>query len=121
MIVSAGLAARAFPGQDPIGKRIGCCEPGPNGSPDYKIVVGVAGNVRSRGPATPPEPEFYLPLPQAPVDAWNWTQRNMYIIVRTNGIGTTYQMPPGAPLSDEHERCALIQWVANGAPGPGVQ
>jgi len=43
------------------------------------------------------------------------------IIVRTNGIGTDYQMPPGAPLSDEHERCAMILWVANGAPGPGVQ
>ena len=29
MIVSARLAAVAFPGQDPIGKRISCCEAGP--------------------------------------------------------------------------------------------
>lgn len=42
------------------------------------------------------------------------------VVVRTNGIGKDYQMPPGDPLTDEHERCALIQWIANGASGPGV-
>ena len=35
-------------------------------------------------------------------------------IVRTDSPGTDYQMPPGEPLSPE-ERCALIQWVQNGA------
>jgi putative ABC transport system permease protein len=99
MIVSQALAARAFPGQDPIGKRIVCCEPGPNGGPDYKLVVGVAGDVRSRGPATPPEPEFYLPLPQAPVDAWNWTQRNMYIVARTDGDPQRLVQPLRAAIS----------------------
>ena len=63
MIVSARLAAVAFPGQDPIGKRISCCEPGPNGQ---KVIVGVAGDIRSRGPAVAPRPEFYLPIAQAP-------------------------------------------------------
>src|SRR5206468_5772232 len=85
MIVSARLAAIAFPRQDPIGKRIACCEQGPNDTADYKVVVGVAGDIRSRGPATPPAAEFYLPLPQTPADAWNWTQRSMYIVVRTAG------------------------------------
>jgi hypothetical protein len=41
------------------------------------------------------------------------------MIVRTDSPGTDYQMPPGEPLS-EPERCALIQWVQMGAPGPGV-
>src|SRR5262249_13135675 len=40
MIVSAALAARAFPGQDPIGKRIACCESTPDGSPAWKVVIG---------------------------------------------------------------------------------
>jgi hypothetical protein len=40
------------------------------------------------------------------------------LIVRTHGLGADYQMPPGAPLSAV-ERCALVQWVAAGAPGPG--
>lgn len=39
------------------------------------------------------------------------------MIVRTDSPGAGYQMPPGDPLS-EPERCALIQWVAAGAPGP---
>jgi len=40
------------------------------------------------------------------------------MIVRTDSPGADYQMPPGDPLS-EPERCALIQWVQAGAPGPG--
>ena len=81
MIVSARLAAVAFPGQDAIGKRISCCEPGPNG---MKTIVGIAADVRSRGPAVAPGPEFYLPLAQTPDVAWNWF-RTMYVIVRTPG------------------------------------
>lgn len=40
------------------------------------------------------------------------------LIVRTQARGTDYAMPPGGTLSDA-ERCALVQWVAAGAPGPG--
>jgi len=42
------------------------------------------------------------------------------MIVRTDSPGADYQMPPppGDPLT-EPARCALIQWVQNGAPGPG--
>lgn len=41
------------------------------------------------------------------------------MIVRTDSPGASYQMPIGDPLSAV-ERCALIQWVANGAlPGSG--
>jgi len=40
------------------------------------------------------------------------------MIVRTDSPGADYQMPPGDPLT-EPERCALIQWVQMGAPGPG--
>ena len=109
MIISEALAARAFPGQDPIGKRIGCCEQGPSGSQAFKVVVGVAGDVRSRGPATPPRPEFYLPLTQAPDAAWDWIQRTMYVVVRTDGEpetltpslrAATTRIDPDLPLFD---------------------
>ena len=42
------------------------------------------------------------------------------MIVRTDSPGADYQMPPlpSDPLT-EPARCALIQWVQNGAPGPG--
>jgi hypothetical protein len=41
------------------------------------------------------------------------------MIVRTDSPGTDYQMPPGDAL-EAPERCSLVQWVAAGAPGPGV-
>jgi putative ABC transport system permease protein len=84
MIISAALAAAAFPGQDPIGKRISCCDATPDGGPSWKTVIGVAGDIRSRGPATRPEPEFYLPWSQAPKEAWSWF-RTFYIVARTSG------------------------------------
>ena len=40
------------------------------------------------------------------------------MLVRADSPGTDYQMPPGTPLKAE-ERCALVQWVGAGAPGPG--
>jgi putative ABC transport system permease protein len=84
MVISEALARAAFPAEDPIGKRIACCESGPDGkTPDYKTVVGVAGDVRSRGPGEAPSPEFYLPAAQVPNEAWNWIQRTMYIVVRS--------------------------------------
>ena len=42
------------------------------------------------------------------------------LIVRTDSPGEDYQMPKGTPL-DEPTRCALIQWVQNGAmAGSGI-
>ena len=86
MIISEALAARAYGADDPIGKRMGCCEQGPDGRQDYKIVVGVARDLRSTGPATPPAPEFYLPLAQAPDAAWSWF-RTFYLTARIDGAG----------------------------------
>ena len=85
MVISEALARAAFPGDDPIGKRLSCCEASPDGKgPDYKTVVGVAGDVLSRGPGEAPSPEFYLPAAQIPGVAWDWIQRTMYIAARTS-------------------------------------
>jgi len=48
------------------------------------VVVGVASDVRSLGLAENVFPEFYLPMAQAPPDAWRWTQRTMYLVARTD-------------------------------------
>ncbi len=108
MVISQALANAAFPGDNPIGKRIACCEPAPDGkSPDYKTVVGVAGDVLSRGLGEPPAPEFYLPAAQVPDVAWDWIQRTMYVAIRTSMDPATVAVPlrtavnavaPGVPL-----------------------
>jgi putative ABC transport system permease protein len=95
MIVSARLAAIAFPGQDPIGKRIACCEGEPH---RLKTIVGIAGDMRSRGPAIAPRPEFYLPLAQTPDVAWSWN-RTYYVLVRTTGDPASLVKPLNAALA----------------------
>jgi predicted permease len=108
MVISEALARAAFPGKDPLGKRMACCETGPDGkSPDYKTVVGVAGDVRSRGLGEAPAPEFYLPLDQVPADGWDWVQRSAFLVVRTDldpqamadpVRGVVRSVAPGVPV-----------------------
>ena len=86
MVVNETLANALFPGQDPIGRRVACCEMGPDGkTPDLKVVVGVVADVRSSGLAEKVYPEFWLPIAQAPADSWEWVQRSMYVVVKTGG------------------------------------
>ena len=87
MLVSRTLAERAWPGQDPIGKRVACCE-GNLQDPKWKTVVGVVGDVHSTGPTNQLYPEFYLPMEQAPEQAWNWVQRSMTLVVRTESAAS---------------------------------
>jgi predicted permease len=84
MVVSETLARAAFPGENALGGRIACCEGGPE-EPHYKTVVGIVGDVRSRGLGAEIEPEFYLPIAQAPPAAWDWIQRTMTLAVRAEG------------------------------------
>ena len=84
MIVNETLARLAFPGETPIGKRVRCCE-GTHDDPRLKTIVGVVADTRWRGPGVDPSPEFYLPMPQIPGEAWTWIQRSMTIVARTTG------------------------------------
>ncbi len=81
MVVSEALASAAFPGESALGKRIACCE-GSAEDPRWKTVIGVVGDVRSRGLGAEIEPEFYLPLAQVPPVAWDWIQRTMTLAVK---------------------------------------
>jgi putative ABC transport system permease protein len=81
MIVSERFAHIAWPGIDPIGRRVVCCE-GSQSDPMWKTIVGVAGDVRSRGPTGAIDPEFYLPVDQAPDDAWRWIGQSMTMVIR---------------------------------------
>jgi predicted permease len=54
VIISSLLAARLFPGQDPVGQQI---KPTPGG-PWYRV-VGVAADVKNSGLAADIEPEYY--------------------------------------------------------------
>ena len=84
MLVNEALARALFPGGDPLGKRVLCCEGAPD-DPRWKTIVGVVGNTRSQGPAQDVLPEFFLPITQAPDAAWEWISRTMSVIARSEG------------------------------------
>ncbi|HKV26692.1 MAG TPA: ABC transporter permease, partial [Candidatus Acidoferrales bacterium] len=76
-IINEAFARRYFPHQNPVGKRI---KPGiDNGynTPPLREIVGVVGDVRQEGLASPPYPEIYAPLAQSPLGGMNF-------VVRTN-------------------------------------
>ncbi len=81
MIINETLARAAYGDANPIGKRMGCCEGSPD-DPMWKTVVGVVPDVRARGPAETPSPEFYIPVRQIPDVAWTWVGRTLSVVVR---------------------------------------
>lgn len=74
-IVSSTLAHQVFPGQSPLGRRLKC-------GLDRDVwmrIVGVVGDMRNDGPATPPAPEIYMPLRQHPFYA-----NDVHVVVRAH-------------------------------------
>ena len=86
-IVNETLARAMWPGENPIGKRFACCEPGPKGrmDPVWHEIVGVVADVHAQGLDRQPQPAFYIPLAQMPAAAWDWIGRTMDLVVRTRG------------------------------------
>ncbi len=60
VMVNQTFARQHWPGQDPIGRRIRIAR----GDLGWMTVIGVVGDIRHLGPATPPRPEFYQPHSQ---------------------------------------------------------
>jgi predicted permease len=82
VVINERLANLAWPGENPIGKRLSTWTR-EVGIPEWREVVGVVGDVRSFGPDTPPTPELFLPYTQPPVMAWRAFQSSMALVVRT--------------------------------------
>ncbi len=64
-IINEALARQAFPGQDPIGRRIQCGLD----SLEFMTIVGVVADVRTAGPERPALPEIFMPYEQHPAPA----------------------------------------------------
>jgi putative ABC transport system permease protein len=70
-VVSQSVAHELWPGQNPIGKRLST-ETRPKAE-DWLTVVGVVGDVRQFGPATPPVRAVYRPIAQSDLSAGELT------------------------------------------------
>jgi predicted permease len=109
VLVNEALARDAWPGQDPVGRRIRMTSAAP-----WSRVVGVVGDIRHLGPSTPPRPEIYQ------ADSQN-SFPFMAFVVRTSGEPyftvpairrAVAELDPNMPLAglqtmDEHLERAL--------------
>jgi len=80
VILSQLLAARLFPGEDPLGKRF---EPDESGSYPHgagSIVVGVAGNVKNNGLMEESIPEMYTLRRSLPGD---WSGSRVIVVINS--------------------------------------
>ncbi len=59
-VVNEALVRRSFPNQNPLGRTIFC----PFDSPQGMTIIGVAGDIRQRGPESEPLPECYMTYQQ---------------------------------------------------------
>jgi predicted permease len=84
IIVNEAGAKKAWPNENPIGKRI----PGPRDAAGQRTmcsVVGVVGDAHDDGLREPVRPQIYFAGAQAPAAFWNAMQRSMFVIARTTG------------------------------------
>ncbi|HYL86068.1 MAG TPA: ABC transporter permease [Candidatus Angelobacter sp.] len=75
IILSEALARKLFSGgEDPVGKsfRFGS-------QPDWRVIVGIAGDVKNNGLVAPADPEFYIPLKNEPEGYF----RSAHVVVQT--------------------------------------
>ena len=75
MILSERLERRLFPNESALGKRL---KPG-GGEQPWRIVVGIARDIRNAGPSADSEPEYYVARRVLASDA----HRHSFLIVRT--------------------------------------
>ena len=79
VIINETLAARFFPGETPIGKRIGL-----SGNPrDWREIVGVAGDIRNYGLDVDVKPEVYVPFLQNAPGYLSGVASAMNVMVRS--------------------------------------
>ena len=76
VVINEAMAARYFPDEEPIGKRVAFDQV--NDKPNWREIVGVVGDVKHSALDSDPKPEMYFPFTQFPIFF-------MTFVVRTPG------------------------------------
>jgi putative ABC transport system permease protein len=88
VIVNETLARRYFPGEDPVGKRLGLSAP-----TDWREIVGVARDARNFGLDEEVRPEAYMPYTQSTPGYLSGSVSAMILVARTasdpQGLGAS--------------------------------
>ena len=119
VVISQGLARRAWPNVSPIGRKILVGR-----FPGFAEVVGVAGDVKNNGLAREPMAEMYTPYPQRPWPAMQFAVRSaggdplaLVNAVRAAVYAVDRELPMtrvetmGAALADSISTERLMAWL----------
>lgn len=83
VVISEAFAKRAFPGVNPLGRRV---RVGPDTT--WKSVVGVVGDVKQSSLIANPQVAFYTVPAQ-----WVWADQSRWLVVRMRGTGSAIVQP----------------------------
>lgn len=104
VIINETMARQYWPGENAIGKRFKIGDP--DEDKPWRMIVGVAGDVRQMGPEEPVKAEMYVPYQQIKDDPW-FAPRDL--VVRTAGDPLSivaaarneiHQVDPDQPISN---------------------
>jgi putative ABC transport system permease protein len=100
-IVNEAMARRSWPGENPIGKKVGA---GCDGEALCRTVVGVVGDIRHEGLADAAQPEIYMPHPQ-------FALPNLSLVLRTAGdpLSVVSAVRAEVRALDKDQPVALVQ------------
>ena len=104
-VIDETMAAKFWPGQDPLGKRVTFESASDSGPPVYRTVVGVTKNVRHYQLMQPSRIQVYVPLAQS-ARRWGMTLR---FGLRTEGPPANLTAPLRALLADIDPDAVLYQ------------
>ncbi|MDA8020763.1 MAG: ABC transporter permease [Thermoanaerobaculia bacterium] len=122
VVVSQALAEGHWPGEDPVGRRL-VIDYSAAGTYPYEV-VGVVGDMRSRGPREEPRAALYLPHAQRPYLAMNLVVRSGLApaVVAEEVRGVLFRLDPAQPahsvyplqarLGDVVEQERSMAWLA---------
>jgi putative ABC transport system permease protein len=83
VVVNETFARNVFRDANPLGQRISGWAS--SDKPEWREIVGVVGDVRAFGRENDVPPEVYIPMTQAPANAWNPFQRAVTVIAKSSG------------------------------------
>jgi putative ABC transport system permease protein len=101
LIVNQAFAARFFPGENALGKRVaaGAISRFEKGEgPHYREIVGIVGNVRQSALGRDPDPIYYVPYRQMPWGAPNILVRTTLASTVTDVRRAVAALDPNVPV-----------------------
>lgn len=120
IIVNQAFAKKYFPNENPIGQHIQVRVGDDLFEHPVREVVGVIGDIKSKGLTAESSPQFYLPYAQAIIT-------NPYLVVRTNGDPAVVQTAIRSAVHDLDKSLPVYQvstmedYLSNSAAQPRFQ